>query len=310
MEFPVSEPLSMWNPGPARDAVLAFVARVTDPDTGLPPEERVAVFDNDGTLWCEKPMPIQLDFILRRLVAMVEEDPALAEQQPWKAAAERDYGWFADGLTAHYAGDDSQLPALAAGILGAFADISVDDFADLAETFLRSTPHPTLGRGYLECAYAPMVQLLGYLEANGFTNLIVSGGGRDFMRPITAEVYGVPSERVIGSAAALAYVPDENGGTIIRKAAADYLDDGPEKPVRIWNRVGRRPVLAGGNSNGDIEMLDWTRHPAVPSLRLLVLHDDAEREFDYVAGAERALELAARDDWTVVSIKDDWATVF
>ena len=113
------------------------------------------------------------------------------------------------------------------------------------------------------------------------------------MRPITAEVYGVPSERVIGSAAALAYVPDDDGGTIIRKAAADYLDDGPEKPVRIWNRVGRRPVLAGGNSNGDIEMLDWTRHPSVPSLRLLVLHDDAEREFDYVAGSERALELAA-----------------
>jgi phosphoserine phosphatase len=306
----MSEPLSLWNPGATRDAVLGFVDRVTDASTGLPPEERIAVFDNDGTLWCEKPMPIQLDFILRRLVAMAQEDPTLAETQPWKAAAERDYGWFAHGLAAHYAGDDSQLPALTAGILGAFADISVDDFAAQAEAFLRGTPHPTLGRGYLECAYAPMVQLLRYLEDNGFTTLIVSGGGRDFMRPITAEVYGVPSERVIGSAAALAYVPDDDGGRIIRKAAADYLDDGPEKPVRIWNRVGRRPVLAGGNSNGDIEMLDWTRHPSVPSLRLLVLHDDAEREFDYVAGSERALELAAARDWTVVSVKNDWATVF
>jgi phosphoserine phosphatase len=309
-EVVVSEPLSLWNPGATKDAVLAFVDRVTDPETGLPPEERVAVFDNDGTLWCEKPMPIQLDFILRRLVAMVKEDPGLAEQQPWKAAAERDYAWFGTALAKHYAGDDSDLPALAGGILRAFADISVDDFAGQAESFLRGTSHPTLGRGYLECAYAPMVQLLGYLEANGFTTYIVSGGGRDFMRPISAEVYGVPSERVIGSATALAYVPDENGGTIVRQAAPDYLDDGPEKPVRIWNRTGRRPVLAGGNSNGDIEMLDWSRHPALPTLRLLVLHDDAEREFDYVSGSEKALELAAQNDWSVVSVKNDWATVF
>jgi len=306
----VSEPLSLWNPGPTRDAVLAFVDRVTDPDTGLPPADRVAVFDNDGTLWCEKPMPIQLDFILRRLVAMVREDPTLSATQPWKAAAERDYAWFGTALAKHYAGDDSDLPALAGGILQAFADIGVDDFAGQAETFLRGTSHPTLGRGYLECAYAPMVELLGYLAENGFTSYIVSGGGRDFMRPITAEVYGVPSERVIGSATALAYVPNADGGTIVRKAAADYLDDGPEKPVRIWNRVGRRPVLAGGNSNGDIEMLDWTRHPSVPALRLLVLHDDAEREFDYVSGSERALELAAKNGWTVVSVKNDWATVF
>jgi phosphoserine phosphatase len=306
----MSEPLSLWNAGPTRDAVLAFVARVTDSQTGLPPEERVAVFDNDGTLWCEKPMPIQLDFILRRLVAMVGEDPDLAQKQPWKAAAERDHAWFGAALAKHYAGDDTDMPALAAGILGGFADISVDEFATQAESFLRGTSHPTLGRGYLECAYAPMVQLLGYLEANGFTTLIVSGGGRDFMRPVTAEVYGVPSERVIGSASALAYVPDETGGTIVRRAAAEYVDDGPEKPVRIWNRLGRRPVLAGGNSNGDIEMLDWTRHPALPTLRLLVLHDDAEREFDYVAGSERALERAAADGWTVVSVRDDWASVF
>ena len=306
----MSEPLSMWNLGGTRNAILAFVECVTDPDTGLAPQERVAVFDNDGTLWCEKPMPIQLDFILRRLVAMAAEDPALAERQPWKAAAERDYAWFGRVLADHYGGDDSQLPALAGGILGAFADISVDEFAEQAESFLRGTSHPTLGRGYLECAYAPMVQLLGHLEENGFTSYIVSGGGRDFMRPITAEVYGVPSERVIGSATALAYVPDEQGGTIVRKAATDYLDDGPEKPVRIWNRTGRRPVLAGGNSNGDIEMLDWTRHADLPTMRLLVLHDDAEREFEYVSGSERALERAAQDDWTVVSVKDDWATVF
>ena len=306
----MSEPLSMWNPGPARDAVLEFVARATDPHTGLPLEERVAVFDNDGTLWCEMPAPIQLGFLLGRMVEMAEADPQLQERQPWKAAHEGDLAWFGSALTRHYAGDDTDARVLTEGVLAAFADISVDDFAQQAESFLRTTDHPTLGRPYLRCAYAPMVQLLGFLEEHGFSTYIVSGGGRDFMRPITAEVYGVPSERVIGSAIALAYVPDDQGGRVVRTAAADYLDDGPEKPVRIWSRTGRRPVLAGGNSNGDIEMLDWTRHPSVPTLRLLVRHDDAEREFEYVAGAEKALELADRNGWTVVSVKDDWSTVF
>ena len=155
-----------------------------------------------------------------------------------------------------------------------------------------------------------MVELLGYLEANGFSNYIASGGGRDFMRPISQEVYGIPRERVIGSATALEYTSDDRGGTITRKAEADYLDDGPQKPIRIWSRTGRRPLLAAGNSNGDIPMLDFTRHPDKPSLRLLVLHDDGEREFDYTSGAEQALEKAGSDGWTVVSVKDDWATVF
>ena len=144
----------------------------------------------------------------------------------------------------------------------------------------------------------------------GFANYIVSGGGRDFMRPISQEVYGIPRERVIGSASALAYTSDDRGGTITHKAEADYLDDGPEKPIRIWSRIGRRPLLAAGNSNGDIPMLQFSQHPDKPFLRLLVLHDDAEREFDYVSGAEQALEQAGADGWTVVSIKNDWATVF
>jgi phosphoserine phosphatase len=155
-----------------------------------------------------------------------------------------------------------------------------------------------------------MVELLRYLEAHGFSNYIASGGGRDFMRPISAEVYGIPSERVIGSSAALAYTPDETGGTITRQAAADYLDDGPEKPVHIWARTGRRPLLAAGNSNGDIEMLEFSQHATKPHLRLLILHDDDDREFAYVSGAERSLERAGAAGWTVVSMKDDWATVF
>ena len=155
-----------------------------------------------------------------------------------------------------------------------------------------------------------MVELLEFLRGHGFANYIASGGGRDFMRPISQEVYGIPREGVIGSAVALAYTPGEIGGAITRQAAADYLDDGPEKPVHIWTRTGRRPVLATGNSNGDLEMLDFTQHPDKPSLRLLVLHDNPDREFDYVSGAEQALERARASGWTVVSIKNDWAEVF
>jgi phosphoserine phosphatase len=268
------------------------------------------VFDNDGTLWCEKPMPIQADFILRRLFEMAEADPALRGRQPWKAAYERDYGWLGKVVADHYAGDDTNVRTLLGGVLAAYAGISVDDFEAKADAFLRTVQHPTLGRGYLECAYAPMVELLGYLKENGFSNYIASGGGRDFMRPISQEVYGVPRQRVIGSASALEYTSDERGGTITHKAEADYLDDGPQKPIRIWSRTGRRPLLAAGNSNGDIPMLDFTQHRDKPFLRLLVLHDDAEREFDYTSGAEQALERAGTSDWTVVSIKRDWASVF
>jgi len=268
------------------------------------------VFDNDGTLWCEKPMPIQLDFILRRLVEMADAQPELRERQPWKAASERDYGWLSAVMTEHYAGNDTNVKTLAAGILAAYAGMSVDDFDKRSDDFLRSAQHPTLGRGYLQSAYAPMVELLGYLEANGFANYIVSGGGRDFMRPISQDMYGIPRERVIGSSSTFAYSSDGPGGTITHKPEADYLDDGPEKPVRIWNRTGRRPMLAAGNSNGDVPMLHFTHHADKPTLRLLVLHDDAELEFDYTTGAEEALKEAESAGWTVVSMKNDWTTVF
>ena len=304
----MSAVLASWNEGTARRALVEFAERTVS--DAVPVEQRVAVFDNDGTLWCEKPMPIQLDFILRRLVAMAEEQSELRERQPWQAAYEQDYGWFGQLMAEHYAGDDTNVHTLAAGILAAYEGISVEDFEAQADAFLHSAQHPTLGRGYLETAYAPMVELLGYLEANGFTNYIASGGGRDFMWPISQEVYGVPRERVIGSSATLDYTSDERGGTITHKAEADYLDDGPQKPIRIWSRAGRRPLLAAGNSNGDIPMLDFTQHPDKPSLRLLVLHDDADREFDYTSGAEQALERAEKSGWTVVSVKNDWARVF
>ena len=308
----MEDPLRSWTDGAAKEAVLRFVDDVCGEGSpnAVPPEDRVAVFDNDGTLWCEKPVPIQLDFILRRLAEMVGADPVLRDRQPWKAAHEGDHGWLAAAVAEHYAGDDSKATELAAGILAAFADISVDRFEELAEAFLRSTGHPTLARGYLECAYAPMVELLGLLTDRGFATYIVSGGGRDFMRPVSGELYGIPRERVIGSSAALAYVPGDHGGSITRRAAADYLDDGPEKPVHIWTRTGRRPLLAAGNSDGDLEMLEFTQPVDRPHLRLLVLHDDAEREFAYVDGSRRALERAAASGWTVVSMRDDWARVF
>jgi phosphoserine phosphatase len=307
-----AELLPSWRNGPTRQAIVEFVEATCGPDgsAAVPVEERVAVFDNDGTLWCEKPMPIQLDFILRRLVEMAEAQPELRERQPWKAAYERDYGWLGALMTEHYAGNDTNVRTLAAGILAAYAGISVEEFEEQADTFLRSAQHPTLGRSYLECAYTPMVELLGYLKANGFSNYIASGGGRDFMRPISQDMYGVPRERVIGSSSTFAYISDEHGGTITHKPEADYLDDGPEKPVRIWNRIGRRPLVAAGNSNGDIPMLQFTQHGNKPTLRLLLLHDDGKREFDYTTGAERALKQAEADGWTVVSIKHDWTSVF
>ena len=303
----MKDPLSLWNTGDSKSAIVDFVENAA---RDVPPEECIAVFDNDGTLWCEKPMPIQLDFVLRRLFAMAEADPELRERQPWKAAHERDYAWLGAVVAQHYAGDDTNVKVLLAGGLAAYAGMSVEDFEAKSDEFLRSAQHPTLGRGYLRCAYAPMVELLRYLDANGFANYIASGGGRDFMRPISQEVYGIPRERVIGSSAALSYASDDRGGTITHTAAPEYLDDGPQKPIRIWSRTGRKPLLAAGNSNGDVPMLHYTQHEDKPSMRLLVLHDDGEREFDYTAGAEQALEQADSSGWTVVSIKDDWTTVF
>ncbi len=303
----MSDALTSWNDGAARQAIVAFVEQAV---SDVPVEERVAVFDNDGTLWCEKPLPIQADFILRRLFDMAQADPQLRERQPWKAAYERDYGWLGTVLAEHYAGDDTNVRTLLGGVLAAFGGVSVEDFEAQSEAFLRTAQHPTLDRPYLRCAYVPMLELLAYLEDSGFSNYIVSGGGRDFMRPISDEVYGVPRERVIGSATALEYVTDEHGGAIIRKPEADYLDDGPEKPIRIWSRVGRRPLLAAGNSNCDIPMLDFVRRQDKPYLPLLLVHDDAGREFEYTAGAEQALARADASDWTKVSIKHDWASVF
>ncbi|HET6734281.1 HAD family hydrolase [Mycobacterium sp.] len=298
--------LQSWATGTTTSAIVDFVARVTTegPDF-VEPEARVAVFDNDGTLWCEKPAYIQLYFIVYRLAEKAAAVPSLREEQPFRAAADGDMNWFGAAVTKHYQGDDSDMNTLMFAALSLHDSVSVDQFAELVAAFFDRAKHPTLGRLYRDCTYAPMVELLRYLEANDFTCYIVSGGGRDFMRPITSAIYGIPPERVIGSAQALRFVGRDGDGELLITPALDIFDDGPEKPVRIWSRMGRRPIVAVGNSNGDDEMLQYCR-----GLRLLVLHDDAEREFDYTAGAERALEHADQYGWTVVSMKNDWTCVF
>lgn len=290
--------LQSWRDRPAKSAIIDFVQ---DAVARVEPEERVAVFDNDGTLWCEKPMYIQLDFLVRRFAEQAEADPSLRDQQPYKSAYTGDLQWLGDAVKKHYQGDDTDLKPLLGAILKAHHEITVDEHRSRVEAFFAEAKHPTLRRPYTACGYRPMVELLRYLEANGFMNYIVSGGGRDFMRPITTALYGIPPERVVGSTVGLAY----RDGHLYTTDQPEFLDDGPMKPVRLWSRIGRRPILAAGNSNGDIEMLEFTR-----GMRLLVLHDDADREFDYTAGAEKALDQAAKENWTVVSMRDDWATVF
>ena len=255
--------LASWNDTPTRRAIVEFVERVTTEGGAdyVAPPDRIAVFDNDGTLWCEKPMPIELGFILLRLAEMCQADSSLRDRQPWKAAHEHDYAWLGNVITKHYHGDDSDVKVLMGGMLQAFGGMNVEAYERAAVEFL-SGPHPTLGRAYRDCGYVPMIELLRYLEANRFKSFIASGGDRDFMRPVTDEIYGIPAERVIGSSNALSYQEDEHGGTLVYLDKPDVFDDGPTKPVRIWSRVGRRPIVAGGNSNGDIPMLHYTGGPA------------------------------------------------
>ena len=303
--------LSSWNDTAAKQAIVEFVDAVTDQNSPnyVPPAERIATFDNDGTLWCEKPMYIQFDYLLRKLVAKAERDPILRGEQPWKAAWEKDFDWLGGAITKHYQGDDSDLHILFGGILSLVEGQAVEQIEAEAKDFVENERHPTLGFAYRDCVYQPMLELLQYLKANGFTNYIVSGGGRDFMRGFAHDLYGIPRQRVIGSTVAYRY-EESDGGTILQRAELDVMDDGPGKPVQIWHVVGRRPILAAGNSNGDLPMLAFAGGPSLPALRLLVVHDDAEREFEYVAGAEKAIDTVKTQGWTAVSIKRDWRSVF
>jgi phosphoserine phosphatase len=296
--------LASWRDTATRKAIVDFVETAV---RDVPAEERVAVFDNDGTLWCEKPMPIQLDFTVRRLAELARRDASLANTQPYKAAVDGDLHWLGSAMVKHYQGDDTDLALLEKAVTEAFVDVSVEEFAAQVTAFFADATHPTLARPYRSCGYLPMVDLLRYLEVSGFTTYIASGGDRDFMRAIAGDLYSIPPERVIGSSLKLDYAAGD--ASVLYKAGMEFFDDGPTKPVRIWSRIGRRPILAFGNSNGDVPMLDFAGGSR-PALRLLLLHDDDEREVAYTAGAETALDRARAEGWTAVSMKDDWATVF
>ncbi|WP_249522044.1 HAD family phosphatase [Microbacterium sp. ER1] len=304
-----SSPLSSWRDTGTRRTIEAFVAAVTEGPDAIPVDERIAVFDNDGTLWSEKPMPTQLHYVVERWREEATRDPSLADRQPYRAAVTGDLAWLGTAIDKHYAGDDSDLGVIIQALLGLTDGVSVEDYARSVAEFYRTAQHPLLGRPYAESVYRPMVELLRYLESHGFTCYIVSGGERDFMRPMTQANYGIPPERVIGSALGLAY--DEKDASVRYSSALAFFDDGPEKPVRIWSRIGRRPLLAAGNSNGDMPMLDFAHGGPRPGLALLIHHDDADRDdTPYDTGAEQALRAAADRGYTVVSVRDDWASLF
>jgi phosphoserine phosphatase len=304
--------LPSWNDVPTKSAITDFVGRVIEegaPDY-VEPAARVAVFDNDGTLWTEKPLVIQLDFTIRRFRQLAENDRVLRTQQPYQAAYESDLDWMDAAMVKHYRGDDSDLKLLMGAVPRAFESLTVEDYDQRVKEFFDHADNPGLKRPYRECGYLPMVELLRYLEANGFATYIASGGDRDFMRPVAGGMYGIPPERIIGSALGITYSSEGGQYALMYKGAMDFFDDGPEKPIRIWSRIGRRPILAFGNSNGDVPMLAYAGSDSLPALRMLLLHDDSEREFDYVAGAEQAIDVAKRENWTMVSMKNDWAQVF
>ena len=286
--------LATWSDGKAKSDILAFVRSVTDAGPAfVAPSERIATFDNDGTLWCEKPLYAQADFVFRKWKAMVAADPGLAAEQPFKALVEGDRAWLGSIL--------DHVPDLLKGMAAAFGGITTHAFEAQVREFFADARHPTLGTPYTATGYVPMRELLAYLEANEFRVFICTGGGRDFVRVVGDEMYGIPRERIIGSGPTLEY----RDGDVYRLTGVEQpIDDGPGKPVHIWARTGRRPLLAGGNSDGDIAMLEAAR------FALLVHHDDVAREFAYDTGAERALAAAEARAWTVASMRDDFATVF
>lgn len=307
----MTDPIALpsWRDTRTRRDIEAFVAAVTEGPDAVPAAERIAVFDNDGTLWSEKPMPTQLHYVVEQWRAAAGRTPELAERQPYLAAVSGDFGWLSSAIDKHYSGDDSDLRVIIQALVGLTDGMSVEDYASSVEEFYRTAQHPILKRPYADAVYQPMVELLRYLEYHGFTCYIVSGGERDFMRPMTQSNYGIPPERVVGSAFGLAW--DDTDATVRYSSALAFFDDGPEKPIRIWSRIGRRPLFAVGNSNGDVPMLDFALRGARPGFAMLIHHDDADRgDSPYDSGAESALAAASKNGYTVVSVRDDWATLF
>ncbi|MGO6854524.1 HAD family hydrolase (plasmid) [Rhizobium beringeri] len=303
-----SDPLPSWNDTASKAAIVSFVEKVTgqgSPDF-IPEPERVAVFDNDGTLWVENPMYVQLAFALDRVKVLAPQHPEWKETQPFKAALEGD-------MKALAASGEKGLVEL---IMTTHAGMTSSDFQKIVTDWLASARDPKFKRPYTELVYQPMVELLAYFRANGFKTFIVSGGGIEFMRPWAEKVYGVPPEQVIGSSIKTEFRMQDDTPTLYRLPEVNFIDDKAGKPVGINQQIGRRPIAAFGNSDGDLEMLQWTTMAGAPArLGVLIHHTDAEREYAYdrdteVGRLDKALDAAAIAGWTVVDMKADWKQVF
>ncbi|MBI5839201.1 MAG: haloacid dehalogenase-like hydrolase [Chloroflexi bacterium] len=298
----VTDPLPSWNAGPAKNTILKFVADVTDPAGAsyVPPAERIAVFDNDGTLWTEQPMPAQAAFVFARIAELAAGHPEWQTTQPYQAVLEND----AQALAALSEEDVAELLAVT------HSGMTEEEFTAIATTFLETARHPRFNVRYTETVYQPMLELLALLRANGFKTFIVSGGGAQFMRAFSEPVYGIPLQNVIGSSLQYEFRQTPDGPVLVRLPELATFNNAEMKPINIQRVIGRRPILAAGNSDGDLAMFQYTGASKGPFLVLLLVHDDAEREYEYLAGTDAVMTAAAQSPWMFVSMKRDFATMF
>ncbi len=303
-----TDPLPSWNEGAAKKTITDFVARVTAPGTDdfVPAGARVATFDNDGTLWTEQPNYFQAMFALDRVQSLAPQYPDWKEQQPFKAVLD-------DDMKALAAGGEKGIVAI---IMATHAGMTTDEFHNTVLEWLAMARHPRFQRPYTDLVYQPMIELLTYLRANGFKTFIVSGGGIEFMRPWVEKVYGIPPEQVVGSSGVVEFEAGTTGNPVLMKLPqVEFVDDGPGKPVAINRFIGRRPIFAFGNSDGDQQMLEWTAVGKGARFTGLVHHTDAAREYAYdrqspVGKLDKALDEAVAKHWTVVDMKNDWKVIY
>lgn len=303
-----ADPLPSWNEGRAKQSILDFVARVTNVESAdfVPEAHRIAAFDNDGTLWAEQPVYFQAAFAFDRIKEMAADNPDWKDQQPYKAVIEGDI----EALAA--SGEKGLLEIMAA----THAGMTTEAFTTSVQEWLAVARHPRFDRLYTDLAYKPMIELLDYLRANGFKTFIVSGGGIEFMRPWTEQVYGIPPEQVVGSSGVTEFKIGPDGKPVLEKLSkVEFVDDGPGKPVSINRFIGRRPIFAFGNSDGDQQMLEWTAAGDGARFMGVVHHTDAEREWAYdrqshIGKLDKVLDEGTAKGWTVVDMKTDWKSVF
>jgi phosphoserine phosphatase len=302
-----TDPLPSWKDGPSKKAILAFVADVTKQGgpSFVPAAERIAVFDNDGTLWSEQPMYFQLAFALDRVKAVAPQHPEWKEKEPFKSLLSGDV----KGALGQ--GEKAILEVVAATHTG----MSTDDFAKMVSDWAATAKHPKSGRLYTEMVYQPMLEVLTYLRSQGFKTFIVSGGGIEFMRPWVEKAYGIPPEQVVGSSGETLFVMRSDGPVLMKEAKVSLIDDGPGKPVGINRHIGRRPVFAFGNSDGDHQMLQWTAAGSGRRFMGIVHHTDAEREWAYdrdshIGKLDKAWDEALAKGWTVVDMKKEWLRIY